>query len=278
MPQLPVLTEANRDEFPSWHAYIERVYHQRISGDTVVDLNAFTFFYYGDGTDPNDPVAAVLATPCTQVCVLRSWPDRPPAYEGTLFVGDAGPEAGVGELGFFVHRPAITKPRARTCQSLEVMHVRTDWLGGEFGISWFFHAVGSGVFLDCHALPTQGRILVYQDRLDWQAQHPGQGWGAEGDKAENILPRMEGEGASMLIFTSAGFTVFGDAGLNPSTEIVVRHKDRGSSELYSTYRSCLNADPAIRMPLRTGLEANVECKCRIADHINCDDTPPHAAG
>ena len=46
------------------------------------------------------------------------------------------------------------------------MHVFTEWAGSEVGVSWFFYAVGSGIFLDCHALPRPGRIAAYRARVD----------------------------------------------------------------------------------------------------------------
>ena len=70
----------------------------------------------------------------------------------------------MNELGFFVHRPFLTRDAAQNCDRLEVMHVRTEWLGGERGVSWFFNAVGSGVFLDCHDLPQDGDVQVYRNR------------------------------------------------------------------------------------------------------------------
>ena len=104
-----------------------------------------------------------------------------------------------------------------TRDNAEVMHVRTDWLGGEHGVSWFFHAVGSGVFLDCKRLPRDGRIAVFKDRLDWCSKHGNVDWVMD----ENVLGAMERDGASLYIFTAAGFSVFGQAGNNPSTEIIV---------------------------------------------------------
>ena len=80
-------------------------------------------------------MAALLSggiDPClTRVCTLRSWPDRPRAYAGTPFVGDAGPEAGIGKLpAFFVHRPPIGKVQVERCDLIEVMHVKTDCTPG----------------------------------------------------------------------------------------------------------------------------------------------------
>lgn len=207
---------------------------------------------------------------------MRSWPNRPSVYIGTPFVGDSGPEEGVGRLpAFFVHRPPISKADVRSCEFLEVMHVKTDWLGGERGVSWFFHAVGSGVFLNCKQLPVPGKIDAYTDRADWVRRHGGREWGSEGDK--HVLDVMEREQVAMLVFTAAGFTYFGDPGRNPSTEFVVRHKARGSSELNSPQGSCLNENPNLGITLATGLDRSLPCRCvsrrdPIAS-INCDDTP-----
>lgn len=114
-----------------FHCAVARVYHTPIVGSTSIDLNAFSFFYTGDHYPAVTDMLSGRVDPCVRVCVLRSWPDRPPVYEGTAFVGDSGPEQGVGAIGFFVHRPFLTAEAARTADSLEVMHVRTQWLGGE---------------------------------------------------------------------------------------------------------------------------------------------------
>ena len=73
------------------------------------------------------------------------------------------------------------------------MHVRTDWLGGEFGVSWFFHAKGSGIFLDCTKLPARGDIKVFKDRAEWQQKH-GRGWEADGDKDVRGVSRARARG------------------------------------------------------------------------------------
>ena len=304
MPRLPVLTAGNADDHPSWHAYIRVVYRQSITGSMQVDLNELSFFYrgkvavggtrqgVGQGEEADaaaramitDPVAELLAggvDPCLQVCELRSWPDRPKAYIGTLFIGDSGPENGISRLpGFFVHRPPIPKATVSGCDFLEVMHVKTDWLGGEQGVSWFFHAVGSGVFLDCKALPARGKIDVYTDRNEWNRRHGGREWGMEGDK--DVLGVMEREHVAMLVFTAASFAYFGDPGRNPSTEFVVRHRDGDSTELNSPKGSCLNEDPRIGIRFATGVDRTLGCRCvtrrvPIAS-INCDASPAALAG
>ena len=146
-------------------------------------------------------------------------------------------------------------------------------------MSWFFHAVGSGIFLDCKHLPTAGKIVAYTDRNEWVQRHNGQDWGAEGDK--HVLEVMEREDVAMLAFTAAGFAYFGDAGRNPSTEFVVRHRDSGSAELSSPKGSCLNEDPKVGIRLLTGLNRSIRCRCvsrrePIAS-INCDGTHPEAS-
>ena len=198
---------------------------QRISGDQTVDLNTFTFFY------KDKPAITHLLSrdfdPCTKVCELRSWPDREEVYEGTLFEGDSGPEGTVAEFGFFVVRPFITQAEALACQTLEVMHVRTEWLNGEHGASWFFHTVGSA----CTQLPTTPHT-----RQHWRSPQPSgvarkaQPVGLGGRWGHKILERMERDGHAMLIFLEADFTVFNQEGNNPSTEIVVRHKNRRADD------------------------------------------------
>ena len=81
----------------SFLCVLRRVYHQSVSGDTRLDLNEFSFFYKDDELD--DAVAVLFASEhCLRVCVLQSWPNRPVVYEGTVWVGDSGPEQSVGQV------------------------------------------------------------------------------------------------------------------------------------------------------------------------------------
>ena len=57
----------------------------------------------------------------------------------------------------------------------------------QVGVSWFFHTIGSGVFLDCTSLPTDGSIEVYKDRQEWRERHGWEEW--VGD--DHILGEME---------------------------------------------------------------------------------------
>jgi len=277
MPQLPILTAINEPDYPLWHAYVRKVYHQAVTGNMRVDLNTFSMFYHASNLDGQalDAVANLFVeNPCLRICTLESWPNRKPVYDGSVFVGDSGPEMRMGALGFFVHRPFITKGAVAGCARLEVMHLRTEWLGGERGVSWFFNTVGSGVFLDCKAmLQDGGAITVHRNRLEWEEDY-----GREWPMDPNILNVMEDEGSKLFVFTAADFTVFDTDGTNPSTEIVVRHRDRGSSEATSPRGSCLDDDAiGIGAVARTGIEGGLRCVCHKRDPpmaaINCDDTP-----
>lgn len=266
LPELPLLTSTNRAQYPRWHAYIERVYHQRLEGDATLDANLFSLLYKGDLAD-----SLFAADGCLDICELESWPHRKPVYNGSPFIGDAGPEHSIGDFGFFVHRPFITADVAQACRRLEVMHVRTDWLDGERGVSWFFHAVGSGVFLDCEHLPAPGRIEVHRNRQSFVNTYGGSWSGADDSLAGG---RMGAYGIAMLIFTAADFTVFGTDGTNPSTEIIVRHANPDSNEISSERHSCLDA-PEIGIRLWTGVNGTTPCACDVElNRVNCELTPP----
>ena len=181
------------------------------------------------------------------------------------------------QVGFFVIRPSITWQEVDWCDFLEVYHVRTDWLGGEKGVSWFFNTIGSGVFLPCDGLPRGERVAQFRNRAEWEAQH-GRDW--PGD--DNILGVMEQEGLAMMVFRAADFTVFDTTGHNPSTEIIIRHRERDSSEMWSPRGSCLDDDD-VGIPLRTGIGGALPCVCTrygggqgppIAS-TNCDGTPTY---
>ena len=268
LPQLPVLTSSNRMQYPLWHAYVERAYHQRIEGSATLDANAWSFMYRGDLSE-----SLLAADSCLEVCELEAWPNRRPVYEGTPFVGDAGPESLAGSGGFLVHRPFITDDAAQACSRLEVMHVKTEWLDGESGVSWFFHAIGSGVFLDCHDLPVSGSIEVHRNRQAFVDDHGGW-WGERGDA--EVRDKMEDHDIALLIFTASDFTVFGTDGTNPSTEFIVRHAQRDSTEVSTDRRSCLD-DPAIGIRFWTGINGQVPCVCEVREPpnaaLNCALTP-----
>ena len=118
-----MLTSANKHSEAAWHAYIRKVYHEEIPGDTAVDLNTFGWFYR------EEPAVQGLLrdSPCLEVCELDV---APVAYEGTPWTGAIGPEK-VDEIGgFFVARPLLLPDGLPTCDRLEVMHRHNkDWTG-----------------------------------------------------------------------------------------------------------------------------------------------------
>ena len=245
---LPVLSASNAKQQADWHSYLERVYHQRL-GSRVVDTKLFSWFY-------NDRKQAVLYTaPCTDLCVLRLYGG--PKWEGTPWIGKRGPEGSerVGAFGFFVHRPFLTHDDAFHCERLEVMHAASKWLKGpETGASWFFHTVGSGVFLDCAALRRQGRIVVRQNRCADKEVCPEDAWAG---------PWMAENGISMFIYLESFDPPPGSFEAehrNPRTEIIVAHREQGHSEFDNARGACLD-DPRIDLPLRTGFDGSLPCHC-----------------
>lgn len=271
MPLLPVLTTENAVSEAEWHSYIERVYHQRIRAGDVVDLNQFSFFY------SDHPAVAVTllggTIPCLEVCPMEV---NQVAYEGTLWNGLRGPEH--LDFGFFVARPFLLTTALPSCDHLEVTHVFTEWAGLEVGVSWFFHTVGSGVFLDCHSLPTEGRIEAYTSRADFMAQHDGY-W--MGDGAPGISSWMEEHGVKMLVITQADYSNqmgFAPGTTNPRTEIIVRQAQSaadgqqwwgGTSEKDLPHKSCLT-DDSMGFTFWTGIEATEPCRCLVSERVNCD--------
>ena len=87
----------------------------------------------------------------------------------------------------------------------------------------------------------------------------------------------------VLSDTEADFVAMGAGdGTSPRTEIVVRHAERGSTEVGSHRGACLD-DPKIDVPLRTGFNGSLACRCRVHPPVktssvgsvqfaNCDDS------
>ena len=244
---LPVISATSEPAVveAGWLSYLERIYHQRL-GKRVLDTKRFTWFY-------NEMKPAVLDRhPCTAMCRMAT--SQGPKYDGTPWIGQFGPEGPnqTGAYGFFVHRPFLSVEEAVGCTRLEVMHVAARWLGGpERGGSWFFHTVGSGIFLDCDELRRRGRIIAFKNRFSPGAPPH------DGAKTDLLLPKwMEAHGVSMVVYTEADFRKH----LNPRTEILVRHMHLGHHEYENDRGACLD-HPTINMPLRTGFEGQLSCRC-----------------
>jgi hypothetical protein len=265
---LPMLSANNSETEVEWHSYLKKVYHQGI-GKRTIDTTRFTWFF------SERKFAVVDSRPCGRICRLSI--SQGPKYDGTAWIGTEGPEGPqqLGAYGFFVHRPFLTISEAHNCERIEVFHVAARWLGPEWDGSWFFHAAGSGIFLDCVELRRRGRIIVAKDRNspgapDYPSFRERPAW-------------MHENGVSMIIYTEANF----EQHRNPRTEIVVRHAQRGHSEYDYARGPCLDP-PAIDVPLRTGFEGSIPCVCipqhdaltfsgdgrdGFVDSTNCDGTP-----
>ena len=275
LPTLPVLTSANTRSEALWHAYIRRVYHEDVTGDTVVDLNRFGWLWDHNETGAPSAVRTLFSShPCLRVCRLGI--DHQ-AYEGTPWTGaHGGPEDVDSMNGFFVARPFLLPEAVPACERLEVVHRLNDiWLQAEVGISWFFHAPGSGIFLSCHELPVRnGRILAIDRRTS--SSLPGDGWPGDGPVALGAY--MDTHNIAMLVVTEADFSIQRHIPSgNARTEIIVRQTQPvalsdwwgGTTEASLPHRSCLT-DAEMGLAFHTGLGGTRPCACVPSATLNCD--------
>ena len=106
--QLPILTHQNKNEFPEWHEYYERIYKAPIQSNDChsdhncrVDLNKFTWFYW---IAPFQNISSLHLAFCDWSDGLSEVPYGTP-WTGGMYAWDWGPEHLLRRLGFFVHRP-----------------------------------------------------------------------------------------------------------------------------------------------------------------------------
>ena len=175
-------------------------------------------------------------------------------------------------LGFFVRRmpsdpSAYGSALLSSCGRLEVSHVRSTFKGGERGVSWLFHTIGSGVFIDCRSLPTEGRRVAYRDRLDFARVERTTWQNDEG------FPRewMRRNHVAMLVFAQADFHRYGfRQGANPRTEIIILHKTDWSTEVGDPSGPCLDG-ASIGIQTFSGWKGTRPCRCRRESRfLNCD--------
>jgi hypothetical protein len=249
-----------------WHDYVSSVYHAPLPSGQAFDLNKLTFFYKRGHQRRVKAVDVLLnhnnGSGCLSICRAGI---ATRTYLGTPWVAvgsrkGATPGAAFGSIGFFVRRAADSVPHFRNAARLEVAHVETTFHGGEIGVAWFFHAVGSGVFLDCHRLPTKGRVVVHSSRRAFEG-HEKQRW------LDDVgFPRrwMRENGVAMVIFTREDFRHWVPAGANPRTEIVVllpRSSDRAGTCLHNV---------GVRTLGGWGGESECECSAAGSPFLNCD--------
>lgn len=144
LAKLPVV---DMEHLSPWTSYLRRVYPGRRG---TVDLNTFTFFYWD----------APLSLERINFC---DWADdRPFLREGTPWIGgrrawEWGPEHFLSQLGFFVMRSPSRNDTMREVSTgqIEVLRFGPNRFTQEAErgrAAWFYHAVGSGVYLDCSHL------------------------------------------------------------------------------------------------------------------------------
>ena len=157
LPVVDLEDAAQRAAHPEWHDYIRRVYHGGKPG-VKYDLNLFNWFYW----------FAPLRDKVKSLWLCEFLHDhRPEVADGTPWGGSAdawktGPEHFMRRQGFFVHRRSHSKDPSGHIQErvnsglIEVQRCgpNTPWQGPKFenGESWFYHTIGSGIFLDTRDL------------------------------------------------------------------------------------------------------------------------------
>jgi hypothetical protein len=148
LPYLPVIDISSPDDarrFPRWHRYLLHIYGN--STTSVIDLNTFTWFYWSAPLS----VTSLKLVDCEDDHVIA---DGTP-WTGGLDGWTWGPEHLTRRLGFFVWRPRpkvyrlpmqVTIPLS---SPVEVMRVDVQFAHGYERVrSYFFHAVGSGIFMN----------------------------------------------------------------------------------------------------------------------------------
>jgi len=152
VPKLPVLTGGEVDH-PDWRRYLKWVYGDDLARGEQIDLNTFTWFYWGS---PLDNVVAPMRFTALSL----------PSSAGSFFPANGAwvsdlplvPETDFASFGFFVSREGFpsTVDALTATGRIEVLRVKVP----EQGAAWFYYARGSGVFLRLDALPVRGDVLV----------------------------------------------------------------------------------------------------------------------
>lgn len=214
LPRLPVLTPSNTEKFPCWHAYYRRVYGGPVAWP--VDLNTFTFFYW------DSPLAdfPVTMLPMLSSIIMDFEPGLPWIYCEEWRGADSQkvPECHILKLGFFV----VRRPRrSHFCSGryVEVIRSRESSVE-ELGCAWFYHAIGSGIFIDTSPLRNI-QVLDKRSSFDERNRHPWLG-------DANAEKSLRQNGLDLLVFLT-----FETAVAPPRTEIILLRpelsKDGGAS-------------------------------------------------
>lgn len=229
VPVLPVLTPRNRARWPKWHAYYEEVYGVPVQ--TVVDLNTFTFFYR---------FSPLCVSPIRNTLFFFG----PTCHRNVAFTTSIPeivltPETKISKKGYFVSRreyPPIDK-------RLEVIRARMPLQGrsingGESMCAWYYHAVGSGLFIDIQT------PLILNKRRDC-LESIGDRW--PGDDDGKIHAFMSRHNLKSMIFEYKG-----NLSIERHREVIVPLK--------------MPSDSACPLPFR---RLDTECGCADDEVMAC---------
>ena len=111
LTDLPVLNRSNTEEFPQWHAYVQRIYGATLA--YPIDLNTFTWFYWFAPIRLNRIYLCDWDDEYAEVPYGTPWTGGVEAWEW-------GPEHVVRRAGFFVHRRRWLSGSYRPMKRLEV--------------------------------------------------------------------------------------------------------------------------------------------------------------
>eukprot|EP00747_Dinoflagellata_sp_TGD_P188504 gnl/TRDRNA2_/TRDRNA2_47624_c0_seq1.p1 gnl/TRDRNA2_/TRDRNA2_47624_c0~~gnl/TRDRNA2_/TRDRNA2_47624_c0_seq1.p1 ORF type:complete len:327 (-),score=9.93 gnl/TRDRNA2_/TRDRNA2_47624_c0_seq1:23-1003(-) len=256
---LPILTPhaSSRAEHPLWHKYFERVYHQEVTAHQV-DLNKFTWFYW-------DAPLNISKDKIKQVhCVLDASENTPPGniegHDGMAWIGapSTAPEEYLSEIGFFVERPKRKGIHLET--RVEVMHVGTN-INEAGGVKWFYHTIGSGIFLDLDSLrQTHGKV----HQLDSLNTNPDTI--ADEMKTPGALPNQPFALSTLILTRGSACCLSG----GPRTEIIVREEPANDSSSASWLSDPKGSCP--RLPFSSGYNDNERLPCLCdseSKFLNC---------
>jgi hypothetical protein len=197
LPNLPVLNPNNYSKYLKWHEYYTRVYNEPVTKE--VDLNRFTWFYW------HSPLGNIDVCSVNSIYIYRTkFKDNLP------WIGIYGPEKTLGKYGFFVTRPLQTI--FQSYRRLEVLRVKNS-VGLEHGCCWFYHTVGSGVFLK-----KPKNVMILKDRNNWPILNAMCLFNEMSKSAHKFLLKKN---IACLIFTHA-FRCYNGI---PRTEIIILGSD-----------------------------------------------------
>ena len=226
MPKLPIITPSNKLEYPEWNAYLEKVYRRPVT--RTYDLNTFTFFYH---------FSPLKVTPIQQHFLFLV-----PFKNRTNFAikqnWSMGPESKIYKRGLLV-----TRELPELGEKMEVIRTRmpradANFLeNGEEKCTWFYHAIGSGMFIRC----PQYRVLSRRKEF---ISHFGEAWKNDDDDVVHDLLRRHN--IRCIAFNMAQLFV-------QKREIIVR----------------LDTPDGSTCPIQVELENGKLCVCKDSDVMEC---------